>query len=124
MALEIPHFKTKLTEEKAALETELSRVARINPENPHDWELKPVGEGEIEFHDEVPEFLEEEEEREATEAELEARLRSVIHALDRIEAGTFGICEIGGEPIETERLEANPAARTCKKHLAENDSLV
>ena len=31
--------------------------------------------------------------------------------------GTYGSCEISGEAIEVERLEANPAARTCKAHI-------
>ena len=32
-------------------------------------------------------------------------------ALERIENGTYGICEITGEPIEVERLSAIPWAR-------------
>jgi RNA polymerase-binding protein DksA len=34
-------------------------------------------------------------------------------ALSRIENGTYGICEIGGEPITKQRLEAIPWARCC-----------
>ncbi len=35
----------------------------------------------------------------------------------RIEDGTYGVCTVSGEEIETERLEADPAAKTCKAHL-------
>lgn len=46
-----------------------------------------------------------------------SRLRAVVHeiesALDRIDAGTFGICERCGGSIPLERLEAIPEARTC-----------
>ena len=35
-----------------------------------------------------------------------------MRALQKIKAGAYGVCEISGEPIEVERLAANPAART------------
>ena len=37
-------------------------------------------------------------------------------ALARVEAGTYGICEVCGEPIPDGRLEARPTARTCVEH--------
>jgi RNA polymerase-binding protein DksA len=40
-------------------------------------------------------------------------LRSIDGALQRIEAGTFGICESCGQPISEERLEAIPYATQC-----------
>lgn len=47
------------------------------------------------------------------------RLRENLHdvdlALEKIEKGTFGICERCGEPINPERLEAIPYARLCMK---------
>jgi len=38
-------------------------------------------------------------------------LAEVLAALHRIERGTYGICEITGEPIEAGRLKAIPWAR-------------
>jgi len=38
-------------------------------------------------------------------------LHEVLDALQRIECGTYGICEITGEPIEAKRLNAIPWAR-------------
>jgi RNA polymerase-binding transcription factor DksA len=64
----------------------------------------------------IADFGEEADERIATLAELETRYRNVVRALEKIEAGTFGLCEISGEPIEEARLNANPAARTCVAH--------
>jgi DnaK suppressor protein len=40
-------------------------------------------------------------------------LLEIEDALDRIENGTYGICEGGGEPILAERLEVIPWARYC-----------
>jgi len=41
----------------------------------------------------------------------EQALQEITLALDRIERGTYGICELTGEPIETERLEVIPWTR-------------
>lgn len=73
--------------------------------------------GMVETRDEVAEKFEDEEERAATKQTLTARLEEVKAALTRIERSTYGRCEVGNEPIEEDRLEANPAARTCKQHL-------
>jgi RNA polymerase-binding transcription factor DksA len=37
----------------------------------------------------------------------------------QIEKGAYGTCKICGEKIEEDRLEANPAAQTCKLHMNE-----
>jgi DnaK suppressor protein len=44
---------------------------------------------------------------------VEAQLAEVDSALARIDAGTYGTCELCGKPIGEERLEAMPAARYC-----------
>jgi sigma-B regulation protein RsbU (phosphoserine phosphatase) len=38
-------------------------------------------------------------------------------ALKRIELGTFGLCETCHEPIEPDRLIADPLVRFCLDHL-------
>ena len=44
--------------------------------------------------------------------QLEAELAELQAALQRVESGTYGIDEVTGEPIDPERLDALPAART------------
>jgi RNA polymerase-binding transcription factor DksA len=44
--------------------------------------------------------------------QLEDELAELQAALERIDAGTYGIDEVTGEPIAPERLEAVPTART------------
>jgi DnaK suppressor protein len=46
-------------------------------------------------------------------ATIRERLVQVERALDRIEAGTYGLCETCAQEISAERLEAFPAATTC-----------
>jgi RNA polymerase-binding transcription factor DksA len=50
--------------------------------------------------------------------QVEAELADVTHALDRLDDGTYGICEACGKPIGEERLEAVPAARFCLEDQA------
>ena len=52
-------------------------------------------------------------ETEALVAELRTALREIEAAIGRLEAGTYGICERCGNPIEPARLEALPATRFC-----------
>jgi YteA family regulatory protein len=47
---------------------------------------------------------------------LRSELTDVNEALQKIENGTFGICEISGEEIPYERLEALPTAKTTLEH--------
>jgi DnaK suppressor protein len=47
----------------------------------------------------------------ASESELEA----VEQALERIKAGSYGVCVQCGQPIPKERLEARPQAIRCLK---------
>jgi RNA polymerase-binding transcription factor DksA len=44
--------------------------------------------------------------------QLEAELAELQAALERIDNGTYGIDEVTGDPIDPERLEALPTART------------
>lgn len=48
--------------------------------------------------------------------EAQHNLELVNNALLRIENGTYGICAVSGEEIESARLEAVPFATTCMKH--------
>ncbi len=55
----------------------------------------------------------------AGSAELERLLGEVDAALARVTAGTFGLCETCHDPIEPERLIADPLLRFCLDHLSE-----
>lgn len=99
------HLKEKLTEEKNRLESELKDLAL------------PEGAGEVEFQDETADRLEEQEDRAAETTTLKARLAEVTSALERLTEGNYGTCTVCSKEIETDRLEANPAAKTCKEHL-------
>ena len=46
-------------------------------------------------------------------AELTRLLGEVDAALNRMDLGTYGLCEVCHEPVETERLMADPLTRFC-----------
>ena len=105
-------FKPQLELELTKLIKQLETVAVKHPET-NDWVAVPVAE---DIGNADPNLsadaVEEWNERRALLAQLEIRYRNVTRAIDKINDGTFGQCEISGEPIEIERLTANPAART------------
>jgi RNA polymerase-binding transcription factor DksA len=46
----------------------------------------------------------------------QAHLAGIEAATLRLERGSYGICEVCGQPIPAARLEARPTARTCVRH--------
>lgn len=121
---DLEHFKGKLLKEKGLLEDELKTIAHKNPDRPGDWEASPV-DMDINSADEneVADKFEEYEEHQVALQQLEKQLVEVNVALDKISAGTYGICELSGDKIELERLEANPSARTSIKHMNDKVSV-
>jgi DnaK suppressor protein len=49
-------------------------------------------------------------------ASLRDQLADVQLALQKLDAGSYGKCEVCGEDIPDARLEALPASRYCMKH--------
>lgn len=47
---------------------------------------------------------------------LREQLDDVERALERLDAGTYGLCEACHQPIGDDRLEAMPATRWCREH--------
>lgn len=117
--LDIEYFREKLNEEMQRLIEELQSIGRINPDNPGDWEAvaadldEPPSADLNEEADDVEAFGE----NVAVLDQLETRFNEVKGALERIEEGTYGRCRECEAQIESERLEANPAAETCTAHL-------
>lgn len=55
------------------------------------------------------------------DADLTRLLREVDTALQRMDDGTYGLCDFCRDPVETERLIANPLTRLCLDHLSPNE---
>lgn len=115
---EITDFRKRLDTERALLERELSALGKGNQDNPSGWvPAKPEGDEFGADRNDNADIIEDMEEDAASATELEARLATVVTALERIDAGIYGVCDVCNEPIEKDRLNANPAATTCKVHM-------
>lgn len=109
-------YKIKLEEEKALLETELSELGKVDKKG--DWEASPEGEmvvQEVQDEADMAERAEDYEERSLKLNSLEKRLADINEALEKIEKGNYGICVVCQKKIEEDRLDVNPAAKTCKE---------
>jgi DnaK suppressor protein len=60
--------------------------------------------------------LTDEMERELMLKTISWERQQILGALQRIAAGTYGRCRVDGEPIEDDRLEAQPTAELCLRH--------
>lgn len=56
----------------------------------------------------------------AEHAQLSQLLTEVDSALERMDNGSYGICEACHEPVEKDRLLADPLVRYCLDHLTES----
>ena len=112
-------LKTKLEDEKKLLEKELGEMGQVVNEATGEWDVvvKQVTEEVTSDENDKADRFEDYEEQSARMKTLAARLKDVDVALLKIENGGFGICEVGGDKIEEDRLEANPSSRTCKEHM-------
>ena len=105
-------FRRRLLAEEQRLRTQMSRAgedAREAASEVHDA-------GDASMDD-----VRKDEEFAVADAEW-ATLGEVREALQRIDAGTFGRCAVGGEPIEEERLRALPWTPVCAKHARLRDA--
>ena len=116
--VEFAEFYETLKQERARLNDELKQIgARAQPTGERR-EGSPFGKRE----EEATEAFELERGL-ALEKQLLDALAEVEHALEKYEAGTYGVCDVCGQPIEPARLEALPQATLCldcKAHKAKN----
>jgi DnaK suppressor protein len=108
--VDIDHYRTVLQNE----ERRLFGIVKRKKENVRSIGRDSVPDaGDASFENEVRE----EQAREAENAS--DTLKDVRLALARIDAGTFGVCQYGGEHIDEKRLAAIPWTPYCSAHEAE-----
>lgn len=110
-------IKEKLEKERDILLEQLRDISKLNTET-NEWEAIPE---EMEYREvgqnDMADRFEDFEARSSMIKVLEPRLNNILRALKEINRESFGKCEICKKDIEIARIEANPAAKTCKKHL-------
>ncbi len=114
--MDTTRMQEKLQEELKTVTRELSELGQKNPST-GEWETdgRNIDHSATE-PDEIADRFEDFEERQDEIHGLEARRNDILAALEKIAAGTYGVCDVCGKQIEDTRLEVNPAARTCTVH--------
>lgn len=112
---ELDELRGALEAEKDAVEEELAEHGRQIDED-GEWAGASMKEGIEADPIDAADGIEELASNVPLVHELELRHKDIVHALERMDSGKYGICEVCGEEIPADRLEANPAARTCIKH--------
>jgi RNA polymerase-binding transcription factor DksA len=109
-------LRAALEREKIELEEELASHGRVQSET-GDWQGSSEGfMGETSDPLDVADQIEELATNVPLVEELELRHTDVSEAIEKMDEGIYGICEVSNEPIPMERLKANPAARTTLEH--------
>jgi len=106
--VEFAELYERLKKEKAELLEKLEQLRTLGQPSAERKEGSPFGKRE-EGADEASEL----EKRLALEERLGESLNEVEHALQKYEAGTYGLCDSCGQAIEKARLEAIPQASLC-----------
>lgn len=113
---ELGELRAQLDAELESLQEELASHGRATPES-GDWQGTTGGlTGEEADPNDAADQMEELATNVPLVEELEKRYKDVANALHNMEKGTYGMCEECEEPIPLDRLQANPAARTCMVH--------
>jgi RNA polymerase-binding transcription factor DksA len=110
-------IKEKLEIERDILLGQIRDIGKLNPET-NEWEAIPEERDSRESdQNDMADRFEDFEARSVMIKALEARLNDILSALKGLNRESFGRCEVCKGEIEMARMEVNPAARTCKKHL-------
>jgi DnaK suppressor protein len=109
-----------LTEEREHLMTQLRNIGRAPKDAVSGRPADREG-GSLDFDEgfaDSGQVTAERGEVDALASNLLENLRDVDDALTKLDEGTYGKCEVCGEPIAEARLEAMPSARTCITHAS------
>ncbi|KKP97339.1 MAG: hypothetical protein US25_C0048G0006 [Candidatus Moranbacteria bacterium GW2011_GWE1_36_7] len=106
----LAQLKEKLLEEKVRIQSELERIGKPTTQaGDYSTNFNEIGKDEDENASEVEEYTD----NLAIETNLEKQLKEILEALEKINTGTYGKCDVCGIDIPVERLLAYPAAKTC-----------
>jgi RNA polymerase-binding protein DksA len=111
--IDTAEYRTKLEQEKGRLLHAVGFLERENPGSISE-ELGEVAEGGTDNHlGDTATAMYDRELDEGLEEGARETLAEIDAALQRIEAGTYGLCEVCGKSIGAERLSALPWTRLC-----------
>ena len=104
-------FREKLTQERARIQTELASLDEEVAILGKDQQTEGGSTGNH-MADGATDIAEQDRDM-ALIGTLQERMREVEHALERLDQGTYGVCERCDKPIPAERLEVRPFSTLC-----------
>jgi RNA polymerase-binding protein DksA len=111
--IDTAEFRKRLDEERARLLHAIGFLEKENPGSISD-ELGELAEGGTDNHlGDTATAMFDRELDEGLEEGAKDTLAEIDAALQRIDDGTYGICEVCGKPIGVDRLRAIPWTRLC-----------
>ena len=110
--LDTARFRARLEEERDRLAEAVDFLERENPGSLSD-ELGEVASGADNHLGDTATATYDRELDQGLEEGAQQTLQDIADALAKIEDGSYGVCEVCGEPIGADRLSAIPWARLC-----------
>ena len=115
-SIDTAEFRTLLEQERVRLARSAEFLERENPGSIED-ELGEIGSGGTDNHlGDTASATYDRELDEGLEEGVRETIAEIDAALKRIDDGTYGLCEVGGEPIPEDRLRALPWTTRCIEH--------
>ena len=108
MATKFNLLRSRLESEQKRLTEDMEQLQSTRHSGEEGREGSPFGKREEEATE-----TQELEKRLALEQRTRDQLSWVEHALQKFEEGTYGLCDVCGQPIDPARLEALPSASLC-----------
>lgn len=110
--MDVKAYQRRLLDQEQLLLTRINRAL----ENARERDENSVGDGGDASR------VDERRDEQLTEADADStQLLQVRAALARVEAGTFGTCQVDGEPIDAKRLDAVPWTPFCLTHAEQTE---
>lgn len=112
---QLQHFKSILIEDRTLIQDQQNSKKepnRISSQSNVDAELSTY---DNHMADQATELYEQERDKAIDQAQLR-QLEQINNALQKINDGSYGVCEACHQPIEAERLEAIPETKYCQQH--------
>lgn len=121
-AKELKNFKLKLQREKERLTKELKKIE----EDKFPLGPPPIPSELLSYDDDSTDTASEVEEIgriAAMEGNIHRLMKQIEGALDKIDKGTYGVCDSCGGVIEKARLKVKPSATLCIKCKSKQEKL-
>lgn len=122
--IDIPAFKRQLLAERnriAGIHREEAADIRAEDEDASENELSRMSTFDSAENADTAAAIADHDRESVLDDNARQLVRDIDHALERIEDGTYGICEVTGAPIPAERLRAIPWATMTVEAAARAD---